>query len=161
MFKFTSILLGPLPFLTLAPNRVQDLCWWISILFLLSSSPSLSSISSEPISTLSSLSLSLLHNLRWCPWISSFPPASTAMNFSPLSVSYFPRLPAVNIIFWKKELFSCLSTESQRDPQRYIPSFQSRGSRHLQSEQGERMTKSRTMKFATWMKSVVRDASAA
>ena len=41
LFKCTSILLGPLPFLTLAPNRVQDLCWWISILFPLSSSPSL------------------------------------------------------------------------------------------------------------------------
>ena len=81
------------------------------------------------------------------------------MNFSPLSVSYFPRLPAVNIIFWKKELFSCLSTESQRDPQRDIPSFQSPGSHHLQSEQSQRMTKALRMK--TWMKSVVRAASAA
>ena len=26
----TSILLGPLPFLTVSASRVQDLCWWIS-----------------------------------------------------------------------------------------------------------------------------------
>ena len=149
----TSILLGPLPFLTLAANRVQDLCWWIFNFLPSSCSPSLTSLKSSSMFVSASQPALVSVDLQLASRLHS----DEFLSIVRLVLSTFACTRTFSLI--GKRIFSCLSTKSQRDPQRDIPSFQSPGSHHLQSEQSQRLTKVLGMK--TWMKSVVRDTSAA
>ena len=129
----TSILLGPLPFLTLAAKRVQDLCWWISKLL-----PSLSSLTSLITLKFSPLSPSSIFVFASQPALVSVDlqlasrlHSDEFLSIVRLVLSTFACTLTFSLI--GKRIFSCLSTKSQRDPQRDIPSFQSPGSHHLQS----------------------------
>ena len=143
----TSILLGPLPFLTLAAKRVQVLCWSIftlqidsivnfTIFVVIIISPTLTLSSKSPSSVfvfvsqpaLVSVDLQLASRLH----------SNEFLSIVRLVLSTFACSQHSHYVIGKR-VFSCLSTESQRDPQRDIPSSQFPGSHHLQSEQ--RMTK--------------------